>query len=175
MEFSATSLTTSQMSNIGRFNTSVPPEDSPPLQEGSESVRKLREHLIRSLSLRVLDVPQPPPLAAGHGADTRIAILFSGGLDCTVLARLASELLPDEQGIDLINVAFENPRIAARLPAGSSPTAIYEACPDRITGRKSFSELCDVCPKRQWRLLSVSHHHHHPLIHDVLRLALDYV
>lgn len=177
MEFSATSLTTSQMSNIGRFNTSVPPEDCPPLQEGSESVRELREHLIRSLSLRVLDVPQPPSLAlgAGHGTDPRIAILFSGGLDCTVLARLASELLPDEQGIDLINVAFENPRIAARLPAGSSPTAIYEACPDRITGRKSFSELCDVCPNRQWRLLSVSHHHRYPVIHDVLCLALDHV
>lgn len=157
-----------QMSNIGLFNTSVPSEDCTPLQEDSESVQSLREHLIRSLSLRVLDVPQPPPLGAGHGTDTRIAILFSGGLDCTVLARLASELLPDEQGIDLVNVAFENPRIAARLPAGSSPTAIYEACPDRITGRKSFSELCGVCPERQWRFVSVSHHHPRPQIYGVL-------
>lgn len=143
------------MSNIGLFNTSVPQEDCPPLQEGSESVRSLREHLVRSLSLRVLSVPQPP-LDPEHGVTTRIAILFSGGLDCTVLARLTSELLPEGQGIDLINVAFENPRIAARLPAGSSATAIYEACPDRITGRKSFGELCDVCPGRQWRFISVS-------------------
>lgn len=144
-----------KMSNIGLFNTALPPEDCPPLEPGSRPVQTLREHLTRSLSLRVLKVPEPP-LCTAQGVDTRIAILFSGGLDCTVLARLASELLPESQGIDLINVAFENPRIAARLPADRSPTAIYEACPDRITGRKSFSELCDVCPGRQWRFVSVS-------------------
>lgn len=146
------------MSNIGRFNTALPLEGCPPLKSGSKAVQALREHLIRSMSLRVLGVPQPP-LGPEQRADTRIAILFSGGLDCTVLARLASELLPEDQGIDLINVAFENPRIASKLPADRSPTAIYEACPDRITGRKSFSELCDVCPARQWRFISVSYGH----------------
>lgn len=150
-----------KVSNIGLFNTALPPEACPPLKSGSRPVQALREHLVRSLSLRVLNVPQPPS-HAGQGGDTRIAILFSGGLDCTVLARLASELLPESQGIDLINVAFENPRIAARLPADRSPTAIYEACPDRITGRKSFSELCDVCPGRQWRFISVSCDSHPP-------------
>ena len=157
------------MSNIGLFNTSVPPEDCPPLLESSRSVQSLREHLIRSLSLRVLNVPQPP-LDPEHGVDTRIAILFSGGLDCTVLARLASDLLPEDQSIDLINVAFENPRIVARLPAGSSPTAIYEACPDRITGRKSYGELCEVCPDRQWRFVLVSYQHPHLL--DLRHCAL---
>lgn len=145
-----------KMSNIGIFNTALPVEGCPPLQPGSKSVQALREHLIRSLSLRVLNVPQPP-LDPEQTVETRVAILFSGGLDCTVLARLASELLPEDQGIDLINVAFENPRIAARLPADRSPTAIYEVCPDRITGRKSFSELCNVCPRRQWRFISVSY------------------
>lgn len=143
------------MSNIGLFNIALPPEGCPALHLGSRAVQALREHLVRSLSLRVLNVPEPP-LNSGLRANTRIAILFSGGLDCTVLARLTSELLPEDQGIDLINVAFENPRIAAKLPEDRSPTAIYEACPDRITGRKSFSELCDVCPRREWRFLSVS-------------------
>ncbi|KXS22542.1 hypothetical protein M427DRAFT_106906 [Gonapodya prolifera JEL478] len=41
---------------------------------------------------------------------TRLAILFSGGLDCSVLALLADSYVPDGEGIDLINVAFENPR-----------------------------------------------------------------
>ncbi|KEZ39982.1 hypothetical protein SAPIO_CDS8960 [Scedosporium apiospermum] len=110
-----------------------------------------------SLSLRVLNIPQPPrvPAVSDYEVDTRVAVLFSGGLDCTVLARLASELLPPEQGIDLINVAFENPRIAARLqPAEDDEFAIYEACPDRITGRKSFQELRDCCPGRRWRFIA---------------------
>lgn len=42
---------------------------------------------------------------------SKIAILFSGGLDCTVIARLAHEALPPNEPIDLLNVAFENPRV----------------------------------------------------------------
>ncbi|SPN97586.1 related to asparagine synthases [Cephalotrichum gorgonifer] len=142
------------MSNIGLFNTTLPPDQRRPRYPESQSVESLREHLVRSLSLRVLNVPRPH-LDAAHPVDTRIAVLFSGGLDCTVVARLASELLPPDQGIDLLNVAFENPRIAATLkPANDDPTAIYELCPDRITGRKSFGELCRVCPERQWRFIS---------------------
>ena len=146
------------MSNIGIFNIALPPEDARPLCTGSRPVHALREHLVQSLSLRVLNVPEPPKVHAvsEEGVDTRIAVLFSGGLDCTVLARLASELLPPNQGIDLINVAFENPRISARLHPSEDKSAIYEACPDRITGRKSFKELHDCCPDRQWRFIAVS-------------------
>lgn len=149
----------SKMSNIGIFNMALPPEDAEPLHSASKPVQALREHLVQSLSLRVLNIPQPPrvPAVSDYEVDTRVAVLFSGGLDCTVLARLASELLPPEQGIDLINVAFENPRIAARLqPAEDDEFAIYEACPDRITGRKSFQELRDCCPGRRWRFIAVS-------------------
>lgn len=41
----------------------------------------------------------------------KVAVLFSGGLDCTVLARMAHDILPVHDQIDLINVAFENPRV----------------------------------------------------------------
>ena len=90
-------------------------------------------------------------------ADARVAILFSGGLDCTVLARMTHDLVDQDQSIDLINVAFENPRVAAHLPKGatSSLDDIYEACPDRITGRKSFQELLTTCPGRVWRFVAV--------------------
>ena len=114
----------------------------------------LRQQLVESLSLRVLDIPTPP-LADGK---TRVAVLFSGGLDCTVLARLAHEVLDPDQGIDLLNAAFENPRVVAQLrkePNGDLPD-FYEACPDRITGRKSFAELCKVCPGRAFRFVAVS-------------------
>jgi hypothetical protein len=46
----------------------------------------------------------------GNGNKPRIGILFSGGLDCTSIALLVDEVLPRGEGIDLINVAFENPR-----------------------------------------------------------------
>lgn len=82
-----------------------------------------------------------------------MAVLFSGGLDCTILARLCHDLLPINEGIDLLNVAFENPRIHSKLEAGVSP---YELCPDRITGRASHAELERVCPDRHWRFIEVN-------------------
>jgi asparagine synthetase B (glutamine-hydrolysing) len=90
--------------------------------------------------------------------DARVAVLFSGGLDCTVLARISHDLLPADQGIDLINVAFENPRVMAQLhkQSGGVVADVYEACPDRITGRKSFAELLEVCPTRPFRFVAVS-------------------
>lgn len=101
---------------------------------------------------------------------TKVAILFSGGLDCTVLARLCHEILPDDQSIDLLNVAFENPRVAANAAKSKDRKVlesfdIYEACPDRMTGRKSFAELLSVCPGRAWRFVAVR-------IHFTLLLAL---
>jgi asparagine synthetase B (glutamine-hydrolysing) len=85
--------------------------------------------------------------------DARIAILFSGGLDCTIIARLANDLLPIHQNIDLLNVAFENPRIHASLGLEESP---YELCPDRRTGRSSYAELSKVCPDRLWRFVEIN-------------------
>ena len=114
---------------------------------------QLRWHLTESLRPRVSDVPVPPSATA---TDARVAILFSGGVDCTVLARLASEAMPSEQTIDLINVAFENPRIAAQNLKSGTSVNIYETCPDRITGRKSFAELQSACPARPWCFLTVS-------------------
>lgn len=90
-----------------------------------------------------------------------MAVLFSGGLDCTVLARLCHDLLPPDQHIDLINVAFENPRVAANAKKSKDQESfesfdIYEACPDRVTGRKSFAELQAVCHGRVWQFIAVS-------------------
>lgn len=107
--------------------------------------------MTESLQLRVLGVPVPPK--AGP-SDARVAVLFSGGLDCTVLARIASDIIPAGQAIDLVNVAFENPRIASQNK-NLSTAELYELCPDRMTGRKSFAELLAVCPDRPWRFVTV--------------------
>lgn len=104
----------------------------------------------------MLNIPEPP--VTGHASDTRVAVLFSGGLDCTVLARLCHDSLPPGQAVDLLNVAFENPRVAAQLhkEAKGAPVDVYEACPDRITGRKAFAELQRVCSQRVFRFVAVS-------------------
>ncbi|EPE09062.1 asparagine synthase [Ophiostoma piceae UAMH 11346] len=141
------------VSGLGLFNmSSVPPEGSR-IAADSPSVRQLHDQLAESLRLRVKSIPRPPSPISTEG-DTRVAVLFSGGLDCTVLARMSHDLVPADQGIDLINVAFENPRVASHLPPGV--TDVYEACPDRVTGRRSCAELQHVCPARRWRFVAVN-------------------
>ena len=55
-----------------------------------------------------------------------LCILFSGGIDCTVIAALAHYLLPVETPIELVNVAF-----------GKNP----EEAPDRVAAFRSMEEL----------------------------------
>lgn len=109
--------------------------------------------------MRILNVPAPPRTDDPDNAP-KVAVLFSGGLDCTVLARLCHDLLPSDQSLDLINVAFENPRVAANAKKAQDQESfksfdIYETCPDRQTGRKSFAELQSVCSGRVWRFIAV--------------------
>ncbi|KAF4512483.1 hypothetical protein G6O67_001618 [Ophiocordyceps sinensis] len=139
------------VSSLGVFNAATPTANVK-LTRQSHSVAQLRQKLEASLQPRVLHVPVPPQASP---SDARIAVLFSGGLDCTVLARLTSHVLPADQAIDLISVAFENPRVAAQHPSASQAD-LYELCPDRVTSRRSFEELLQVCPKRTWRLVTVN-------------------
>lgn len=64
-----------------------------------------------------------------------VGILFSGGLDCTVLALLADKYVDKDQPIDLINVAFGKNENSYNVP-------------DRITGRQSYEELKSICQSR---------------------------
>ncbi|KAF7530893.1 hypothetical protein G7054_g9408 [Neopestalotiopsis clavispora] len=146
------------VSSIGIFNKSLPEQDEK-LNHDSISVGLVRQHLVEALKMRVLNVPKPPLILDSNGEDdARIAVLFSGGLDCTVMARLAHEVLPDSQSIDLINVAFQNARKAASQENAATDTTaeVYEACPDRLTGRRAFAELKIACPTRRWRFIAVN-------------------
>jgi asparagine synthetase B (glutamine-hydrolysing) len=68
-------------------------------------MRTFISELERAIRARVATVPPvPAPPAA------RVAVLFSGGLDCTVVAAVLDRVLPRHEAIDLITVAFENPR-----------------------------------------------------------------
>lgn len=87
-----------------------------------------------------------------HGSSSvaQIAVLFSGGLDCCTIALLAHQHLPEHQPIDLLNVAFQNPRV---LAAGGVRNP-YDV-PDRLTGKQSFQELQRIAPTRSWRFVEV--------------------
>lgn len=132
------------------------PSEHYSLSSDSASVHALEVQLKDALRLRLLNIPDPSSSLTPTAA--RLAVLFSGGLDCTVLARMAHDILPIEQSIDLLNVAFENPRVvqAAKKNLESNEVySFYEACPDRITGRNAFSELQAACPGRSWRFVEV--------------------
>ncbi|QSZ28675.1 hypothetical protein DSL72_003175 [Monilinia vaccinii-corymbosi] len=157
--------------SLGKFNRTVEGEGHI-LSLDSPSVMSLRHHLCESLKPRVLTIPTPPSI--GHSHNVKLAILFSGGLDCTVLARLVHDFLPADQEIDLLNVAFENPRVIKaaqtrpRLKKGAQPSppdtnkglnnkvSPYELCPDRETGRRAHQELQTVCPSRKWRFVAIN-------------------
>lgn len=144
--------------NISSHNEQLAPQAQ--LCESSPPVLKLESLLRQSLHRRIATIP---PRFHSHKIDsqelsaTTLAILFSGGLDCTVLARLAHDNLNEKEPIDLLNVAFENPRIHRRPKddAEAEHYSPYELCPDRITGRASFAELQAICPNREWRFVAV--------------------
>ncbi|KAL4875833.1 asparagine synthase-domain-containing protein [Aspergillus karnatakaensis] len=141
------------ISPIPLMNKATPEGTPPSLTTTSYVLRELEEKLRQSLALRIQNVREPPSVG---DSKVKIAVLFSGGLDCTLLARLAHDILPTEEPIDLLNVAFENPRVVAAAANESKPaSSAYENCPDRITGRAAFAELQRICPTRNWRFNAI--------------------
>ena len=145
------------------MNKALPDATAAKLTLTSPCVISLGENLRISVETRVQNIPEPPYYPGKNSA--KVAVLFSGGLDCTVLARLAHELLSIEEPIDLLNVAFENPRRVAAAAAEAAkskakpntvPASIYEECPDRVTGRSSLAELQNTCPGRTWRFVAIN-------------------
>lgn len=146
------------------------------LTQSSASVQRLEVLLRQSLHTRITTIPSrfhahsPEALSS----TTTLAVLFSGGLDCTVLARIAHDILDINEPIDLLNVAFENPRVHKRPidDAHAADFSPYELCPDRITGRASFEELQQCCPNRQWRFVAVNIPYSETLAHRAEIISL---
>jgi asparagine synthetase B (glutamine-hydrolysing) len=141
--------------------------------------------------LRVQNIPRRTSLETGKA---RVAVLFSGGIDSTILAFLAHRYhhailhhkasshfvfhrhVPIDEPIDLLNVAFENPRKiqvktdgnigaipkrekkrqlkAAELNAAAKESTSYMV-PDRVTGLQEVEEFRRLCPGRTWNFVSL--------------------
>jgi hypothetical protein len=103
------------------------------------------------------------PKLCGH---SKIGILFSGGLDSTILAALADEFVPLGEPIDLLNVAFERVRKKGKLNrkqareekhlnSAEEKESTY-LVPDRITGKRALDDLKKLYPNRQWNFVQVN-------------------
>ncbi|XP_058117412.1 asparagine synthetase domain-containing protein CG17486 isoform X2 [Anopheles coustani] len=80
----------------------------------------------------------------------KVGILFSGGIDCTILALLADEYVPDKIPIELLNVAFE------KINRTSSQQPVEWNVPDRVTGKASVEELRLLRPNRKWIFVEIN-------------------
>ncbi|EPY53886.1 asparagine synthase [Schizosaccharomyces cryophilus OY26] len=117
--------------------------------------------LSESLKDRVLTIPNNNSPQT-ESPIPRLAVLYSGGVDCGVIARMIHDIIPSAEPIDLINVAFENPRFMDTFAVAdedgcSAPLPDpYNACPDRQTGLQGWKELMTTCPNRVWNFIAVN-------------------
>lgn len=88
------------------------------ISEYSRFVDEFLKKIRQSVNKRVRNIPKKPDALPSLG------VLFSGGIDCTVLALVADEFVPSEEPIVLLNVAFETPKSMGDFDV-----------PDRVTGR----------------------------------------
>lgn len=101
--------------NLLPFDTTTSPTSPVVTAQLHLTIQAFHKELESALRKRVLAVPHVPP-----PPQARIAVLFSGGLDCTTLALMLDRVLPAAESIDLINVAFENPRVMEGKARGAA-------------------------------------------------------
>ncbi|CAO3614841.1 unnamed protein product [Cunninghamella echinulata] len=156
-----------------KLNTQLPKDDQlaklntenevPEINQAMEqTIQQFIDVLGEAVRRRVADVPY----LNSHETSPRIAILFSGGLDCICLAALVHQLIPITETIDLLNVAFENPRSEmakeqnkkknSNSKATSSNSKSTYDTPDRVTGKASVAELRTMAPDRHWNFVEIN-------------------
>lgn len=134
-----------------------------------DDIEKLLEVLTSSIQRRVDKCPPKclnctaSPLKCSH---SRIAVLFSGGLDSAMIALLLDSCLLESESVDLLNVAFmqkvsqntETTKISDMKNMSkneTNPLVNYEV-PDRISGKQCWQKLQEIKPHRKWNFVEVS-------------------
>jgi hypothetical protein len=110
--------------------------DIPPSRPCLWGTQPLVEDLCRLIVPRMKE----PSALEEEWKPARVMVLFSGGLDSSLVARLAHDCVPEAEAIDLVSVCFSS--ATKGIPS-----------PDRVSARKSLSDLERVCPGRDWRLI----------------------
>mmetsp|Transcript_42957 Transcript_42957/g.168060 ORF Transcript_42957/g.168060 Transcript_42957/m.168060 type:complete len:487 (+) Transcript_42957:425-1885(+) len=112
-------------------------EGTPTPGSDSDYADQLLHSLRDAVARRLVGLGKIQPTSGG----CRCAVLFSGGIDSMVVARLIDQLLADDEPIDLLNVSFGSPPFQS---------------PDRTAAQEGVRELCDLSPSRMWRLVGVN-------------------
>ncbi|KAJ9480001.1 Asparagine synthetase domain-containing protein [Pseudozyma hubeiensis] len=130
--------------HISRFNSLLLLRELQPADQQQHSLLRspdqIRQDFLAVLSesvrRRVTNINTDQPADEAH-----VAILFSGGLDCTTLALLADRHVPKKQPIDLLNVGFENVRAieAAKLESEKRMRSRLKAAQKK--GKKSAAQI----------------------------------
>ncbi|XP_058830048.1 asparagine synthetase domain-containing protein CG17486 [Topomyia yanbarensis] len=138
-------------------NVDLPPENVFDMLLSNESISSMCEELIEFLSQSVRERTTNTPPYCKQCIDTealcphsRVGILFSGGIDCTIIALLADQFVNQDIPIDLLNVAFE--RV---VRCGNRKDEINWDVPDRLTGRATLKELQSLRPQRKWQFVEI--------------------
>ncbi|KAJ7597253.1 asparagine synthase-domain-containing protein [Mycena floridula] len=151
-----------------RVNSALPPDDWP-LAECLDIIPPWMETAVEEM---ISKLEHSVRLRVQHIANSRVAVLFSGGIDSTVIAALAHRQLPEDEPIDLLSVAFENPRKLKIQREGNAggPTnrknrakkdseTVSECSylvPDRVTGLSEVAELRRLYPSRVWNFVEIN-------------------
>ncbi|SGZ39638.1 related to Asparagine synthetase domain-containing protein YML096W [Hanseniaspora guilliermondii] len=137
--------------------------------EGEQEVQGLEKELYQKLKescfKRLINIH---PLEQKETEKINIGLLFSGGLDCSLVLILLCQCilennLIDKFTINLLNVAFENPRTSMQP----------DDVPDRKLGTKSHSEIIESFPN-----LDIKFHKINVSAEDYLKykpIVLDYM
>ncbi|XP_030745935.1 asparagine synthetase domain-containing protein CG17486 [Sitophilus oryzae] len=110
-----------------------------------KNVKLLQRLLENSIAKRISTQPQYCKQCIQNKANCKhatVGILFSGGVDCAILALLCDKYVDKKRPIDLINVSFDEAKD-------------YQS-PDRISGLQTLEELQLCCPERKWNFIEVN-------------------
>ena len=74
-------------------------------EEFESAVNQFLDHLGEAVRRRVNSIPNPhslPPGSTCRGAESRLAVMFSGGIDSMLVAALATKHFPAGEPIELV-------------------------------------------------------------------------
>ncbi|ELU18868.1 hypothetical protein CAPTEDRAFT_43016, partial [Capitella teleta] len=104
-----------------------------------------------------------PAFLKNKGLDcdhSRVAVLFSGGIDSLVIAALADRYVATNEPIDLLNVAFQQKSNKSIQKSGKNAEpeeVIYHYnVPDRKTGLEGLQQLEEIAPLRKWNFVEIN-------------------
>lgn len=119
-----------------------------------KTCKKFLRLLTNSVEERVRQTPKMCKICVKSNENLcchcRVGILFSGGVDCSMIAVIAEKFIESDLPIDLMNVSFE------KVSYNNKKTEINWNVPDRLTGLETLQELRQLCPKRKFNLIEIN-------------------